>query len=378
MPLELSVWRIDNQLQRVAPWAMDLESRLEDLLASDISIASTDWMVIGRQLRTPWNKKIDLLCIDRDGDLVVLELKRRSTEREIVAQTLDYGSYVRTIGADEVPRIFHEYQKERLGLETARSLDQAFCEHFGVRSLPDELNGSHELVIVASVLDSATERIVNYLRDEFEVEINAVFFQVFRDGDREYLTRAWLRDPSEIASEETPERAAKESDKVEWNGEYYVNFGEGPHRSWNDAVRYGFVSAGCGPRLRDAMARLRPGNRIWVNVPGTGYVGVGIVRAEASPVSEFALRQNGATTNLLDLPLSCERMGQFVGDADREEYVVPVEWIKTVPLDHAVREHGFFGNQNCVVQPRDPKWLFTIERLKTHFGIPAGSKPPDA
>ena len=27
------------------------------------------------------------------------------------------------------------------------------------------------------------------------VNINAVFFRVFKDGDREYLTRAWLREP---------------------------------------------------------------------------------------------------------------------------------------------------------------------------------------
>jgi hypothetical protein len=29
-----------------------------------------------------------------------------------------------------------------------------------------------------------------------------------------------------------------------WNGEYYANFGDGPSRSWADAVRYGFISAG--------------------------------------------------------------------------------------------------------------------------------------
>ena len=92
MPLELGIWRIDSILQRINQGGFDLESRLEDILHSDISIVSPNWMVIGRQVRTAYDKLVDLLCIDRDGNLVVVELKRNMTEREIVAQVLDYGS----------------------------------------------------------------------------------------------------------------------------------------------------------------------------------------------------------------------------------------------------------------------------------------------
>ena len=80
--------------------------------------------------------------------------------------------------------------------QPAKSLDEAFCARFGVKQMPEELNTSHELVIVASALDAATERIVGYLANESDVSINAVFFRVFKDGDREYLTRVWLRDPT--------------------------------------------------------------------------------------------------------------------------------------------------------------------------------------
>ena len=52
MPLELGVWRIDDGLQPVDFGPLDLESRLEDFLDADISIADPNWMVIGRQVRT--------------------------------------------------------------------------------------------------------------------------------------------------------------------------------------------------------------------------------------------------------------------------------------------------------------------------------------
>jgi hypothetical protein len=49
---------------------------------------------------------------------------------------------------------------------------------------------------------------------------------------------------------------------------------------------------------------------------------------------------------------------------ERWEYYVRVDWIKTVPLEKAIKEKGFFGNQNSVARPKARKWVHTIERLK--------------
>ena len=65
---------------------MDHEDRLEGILDKDISIADRGWMVIGRQIQTDFGSIIDLLAIDADGNLVVLELKRNKTPREVIAQ----------------------------------------------------------------------------------------------------------------------------------------------------------------------------------------------------------------------------------------------------------------------------------------------------
>jgi hypothetical protein len=163
--------------------------------------------------------------------------------------------------------------------------------------------------------------------------------------------------------------AARE--RVAFNGEYYVNFGDGDHRNWEDARQFGFVSAGHGPRYRDAIQRLEPNNRIWVNIPGpTGYVGVGKVSASAVPLTEFLVTDgNGRTLPLLEAGIKCKNMAEDAHDPDMSEYVARVKWIKTVPISQAVREKGFFGNQNCVAEPADPKWPYTVERLKHRFGI---------
>jgi hypothetical protein len=369
MPLELGVWRIDANLQKLQPEALNFEARLEEILDQDISIGSPNWMVIGRQVLTPYGKFIDLLAVDSIGNLVVLELKRDKTEREIVAQLLDYGSWVRELRGEEIGPIFNAYRKKYRPDEPDQSIDAAFCQRFSTKSMPDEMNGSHELVIVGSSFDPSTERIVNYLNEEYGVRINAIFFRVFRDGDREFLTRAWMRDPTE--PDESRSTGGVSHGKVEWNGEYYVSFGDDNSRSWDDARKYGFVSGGGGAWYSRTLDMLSPGDRIWVNIPGpTGYVGVGVVEQPSVPVHHFLVTgDDGKSVPILQMPLKQQSFGHNADDPEKAEHLVRVKWIETVSKDKAVYELGFFGNQNTVARPRSKKWIYTVDRLKEKFGI---------
>ncbi|MGB4171529.1 MAG: endonuclease NucS domain-containing protein, partial [bacterium] len=145
MPLELGVWRIDNgDTQPVEFAAMDFENRLEDILHKNIDIASPNWLIIGRQVPTDYGGIIDLLAMDRDANLIVIELKRDKTPRDIVAQLLDYGSWVAHLEVEHITQIFDEYQRKWQKGKIV-SIDEAFKEAFGA-TIPEEMNASHELV----------------------------------------------------------------------------------------------------------------------------------------------------------------------------------------------------------------------------------------
>lgn len=363
MPLELGVWRIDQGLRPMQFAPLDLEDRLELVLAQDIGIASPNWMVIGRQVSTDHGTRIDLLALDRDANLVVLELKRDRTYREIVAQTLDYGSWVRELKDERIAQIFDDYQRRHSPDQTALSIDDAFRERFGI-PIPDEMNSSHELVIVASALDDSTERVVKYLAEEYGVRINAVFFRVFRDGDREYLTRAWLTDPAAVSAGPGEEAASGD-----WNGEYYVSFGFDP-ATIADGLHRGYIVAGGGTWYSRTLSLLEPGARIWVNVPGHGYVGVGEVAEGMQPIDHFMVTdESGNAVRLVDVSTPAAQLRRLADNPEMADYLVRVRWLKTVDLDQAIHEKGFFGNQNSAAQPRSPKWEHTVQRLKVHFGV---------
>jgi hypothetical protein len=351
--------------ERVGFSGMDDEKRLEATLVSDISILDPDLLLIGRQVPTAYGKFIDLLAINREGNLVVIELKKDKTPREVVAQALDYGSWVATLEDDDIAGIFESFTAGAGQAAPTRSLDAAFCEKFQVGEMPEELNESHELLIVAAALDDSTERIINYLTD-FGVAINAAFFRFFKDGEKEYLSRAWLIPPDAAEAKVTEKR-----EKLPWNGEYYVSFGHSEKgRQWEDARKYGFISAGGGEWYSRTLSILEPGGRIWVNVPKTGYVGVGIVKEGPVRSADFLVQdQSGKQVPITTVPLKGNLEHPADNPANTEEYLVRVEWIKTVPLREAVSEKGFFGNQNSAAQPRAKSWRHTIDRLKVNFGI---------
>ena len=57
---------------------------------------------------------IDLLCINAEGDLVIVELKKDRTPRQVTAQALDYASWVDGLSKDEVAEIGDAYLSDGL------------------------------------------------------------------------------------------------------------------------------------------------------------------------------------------------------------------------------------------------------------------------
>jgi hypothetical protein len=190
---EVRLWSIGpgEQLAEISTARLDLESRLQEWLLRDISILDPGLMVIGREVATDFGGFVDILCVDRDGDLVIVELKRDRTPREVTAQSLDYASWIAGLSAERVTQIATAY----LGSD----LEAAFTARFGA-DLPDTLNGDHRVIVVGSEVDPSSERIITYLSDSHGVNINAAKFQFFRLADRtELLARVFLIEPAEVA-----------------------------------------------------------------------------------------------------------------------------------------------------------------------------------
>ncbi|ODQ90651.1 hypothetical protein BFG51_04570 [Dietzia alimentaria] len=361
MALEMGLWRAENDtLTRLTPSMVGLEARLEAYVESDPTMLGQHLMVLGRQVRTPHGGFIDLLAIDSEGLVHVIELKRDKTPRDVTAQTLDYASWVATLGRADIVEIFESHRSEK-------EFEEAFDDEFG-DAPPDEINESQVFTIVAATVDPATERIVRFLNEVYGIPINVVFFRHFEDNGVSYIARSWLVEPETQAAALSTARSAKKF-KEAWNGrDWYISFGEADAgRSWEDAEKYGFVSAGGGKWFSRTMKNPPVGARVFVCIPKTGYVGVGQVLGEAKRFVDATVQIDEDERRLADLPLAGDyRHPGDDTDDDNAEWVIPVAWERTVPRSQAFWKPGMFANQNSASRLRSQ---FTIEQVTSAFGL---------
>jgi hypothetical protein len=239
MAFTMTLWNVEgDKLHEVSSHKLEAEKRLEDWIENDPSLLGLDLLIIGRQVPTP-GRRLDLLALDSEGNPVIIELKKDKTARETVAQVLDYGAWISGLTRQAIAEIAANYLQ--------KPIQDAFKEHFDADLLDvydgdssDVIGDDHGMVIVASELDDSSERIVQYLSSVHFLDINVVFFNCFQHNGVELVGRSWL-----IDLEEVEERAISRGGNS-WSGFWFVNVGEGDHRSWDDCRNYGFLSAGFG------------------------------------------------------------------------------------------------------------------------------------
>ncbi|EMA25653.1 hypothetical protein [Haloarcula argentinensis] len=361
MPVDLGLWRIrdDDEFERISSNRLDREDRLEQFLLQDPNVLGQPLLVIDRQITTPDGKRLDLLALDISGDLHVIELKRDQTPREVTAQTMDYASWASNLEYEDVKQLYEDSAENNDSFEAG--FDTKFRPSNDDTPIgPGEVNNQHYLTIVASELDGSTQRIIGYLSEEFEVPINAVRFNYYREDGREYIARSWLNDPYEIEDEE------EEQEQESWNGQdFYGNFGANSYRKWSDAREYGFITGGGGEWYHRTMGKATEGSRIFVYHPGDGYIGVGTVTQEKTPAHKFMIEDGNRPITEAQLEGD---LSQNKDDPDLREYLIGVDWIETVDMNDAIWEKGMYANQNTVTRLKDQQ---TLDRLYDEFGVSA-------
>jgi hypothetical protein len=150
--------------------------------------------------------------------------------------------------------------------------------------------------------------------------------------------------------------AKPNKNQQQWNElDWYFAFGGETNRKWEDAIKFGFVSAGGGDWYSKTVKGLPVGARIFVYMPKIGYVGVG--------------ETIGHAVNYLDSEewRSKDLSGNYTHQNGEPEYFVPVKWIKTLSPKDAIYGNGLFASQHSACKLRDSK---TLKILTQKFDVP--------
>jgi hypothetical protein len=328
---------------------------IQEWIEKTPEILGEDLLVIGKEVILPSGKRLDLLCIDTNGRLVIVELKRDDSGSAVEWQAIKYASYCARFHPEEIYDIYAEYlgQSE----SEAKDLIEAFITDL------DSLNTEQRIILAAREFNSEVLSAVLWLT-EHGLDIQCTRLAPYLDSDGELFIKPETIIPLPEVKDYIERKAFKQRNAAtnagEWTGYWFVNVGDGMHRTWEDNIRCGFVGAGQGKKYSSALLRLSVGDRIYAYMKGLGYVGYGEVTKPACMIRDFRIGEENIP--LLSAGLIAPEAAANSDNEELSEWVVGIRWIKTFPRNAAKTFAGVFANQNVVCKLRHSETLKFLER----------------
>ena len=198
---EVKIWSIEDDSEAVqleSKGEMDTEKLLEDTLVKNPNLLMPGLTLVGRQTPTEGGP-LDLLGVDRNGRLVVFELKPGDLYRDAVAQIIDYASALDGMDPDALA----EHISERSGtggIEKIEDFEQRYAGLFPDHSL-DRLKPLR-MFLVGLGVDPATERMVTFLAKSSGMDISLLTFHGFMYDGKTLLAKQMQVEASGARSED--------------------------------------------------------------------------------------------------------------------------------------------------------------------------------
>lgn len=164
-----------------------LEKQLENLIADHLleTLYEGDPLLPFFQER-PWQEEADIYALDRNGDLVVFELKRAGAGRGALEQLFRYVEVASAWDYFELNRKFGEYLSKRKARVV--ELRDAHCQAFGLAEPMDEdsFNKRQRMYVVANSAEEGLIQAVLYWRSR-GLEIEFLPYRVYEIGGKKYF-----------------------------------------------------------------------------------------------------------------------------------------------------------------------------------------------
>lgn len=140
---------------------------LQDVLRNNIEAVAPDVLVISEEY-TGWQdskRRIDLLGIDRDGNLVVFELKRTNDGGHMDLQAIRYAAMVSALTFDEIVDLYEQFLKKQERQGNAKDLILEYLS--GGDGAPEASVGEAvRIVLVSQDFDSEITTTVLWLNEQ--------------------------------------------------------------------------------------------------------------------------------------------------------------------------------------------------------------------
>lgn len=213
----MEVYRIDSDdLSRVEEQELSSEKSLENyLIRSDgAEIGGVEVLYLDQQGSPGEGGIFDIIGVDEQGDVVIIELKRGRSPRDIVAQALEYAASIRNEDYSQLEERFRNFIEEE-----EASLQANHTSYFEKESDPlseREFNTDQRLLLVGGDFSDLSLDMVDFLR-EHGIDVICVTYSSFgtEQDDLRLLTTENVRRPLSKEPSSVSGRATSRQTTVE-------------------------------------------------------------------------------------------------------------------------------------------------------------------
>ncbi len=148
----------------------DLEKWIEDtpfILNEELLILSTEYDQFDKT-----NERLDLLAMDKEGNLVIVELKRDDSGKNVDLQAIKYAAYCSTLTFDQVIDLYQQYHSKKGKIIDHEKSRQEIIEFVEIEELK-EINEKPRIILVSNEYRSEVTASVLWLR-KFGIDISCV------------------------------------------------------------------------------------------------------------------------------------------------------------------------------------------------------------
>lgn len=160
------VKKLDSQKFKEANF--EERKNLQEWIANEPNIFNEELLIIQKEFDGFDNtqERLDLLALDKDGNLVLIENKLDDTGRDVTWQALKYASYCSTLKNEQIKDVFQKY----LGLE--KNAEELIANFLNKKSFDEvDLNNEQRIILVSGSYRKEVTSTVLWLRNKYLLNI---------------------------------------------------------------------------------------------------------------------------------------------------------------------------------------------------------------
>jgi hypothetical protein len=163
----------------------DKEKNLENLLAENM-LESLRLMPIFQE--RSWQSEADIYALDKQGNLVLFELKRTTAEKSALLQIFGYVQEAQKWNFNEIEDKYKTYTKDLGRIQENKGLLEEHQENFNLsKPLPEEaINQNQRLIIMGNAIDKALQDTVAYWKNK-GVWVEFLPYRLYQIGEESYF-----------------------------------------------------------------------------------------------------------------------------------------------------------------------------------------------